>query len=133
MVSLCFAVYPVPLDNRPNPRNILTKLLGFQKVIDLENSVTYLPDFVKALEHLIKRDAKGIYNTVNRGGLRYPALLDIYKKHVPGFTYSIVDPKELNMVRTNLLMSTEKLEKSGFTMPDINKIIEGCVEEYLRP
>ena len=35
----------IPLDNRPHPRNILTKLLGFDRVIDVPNSLTYIPDF----------------------------------------------------------------------------------------
>ena len=39
-----------------------------------------MPDFAKAVKHLINVEAKGIYNVVNKGGLRYPELLDVYKK-----------------------------------------------------
>ena len=70
----------VPLDNRPDPKNLLTKLISYKKAIDIPNSITYIPDFIKAVKYLIKIDAKGIYNVVNRGGLRYPELLCIYKK-----------------------------------------------------
>jgi 3,5-epimerase/4-reductase len=122
----------IPLDNRPHSRNILTKLINFKKVIDIPNSVTYLPDFFKALKHLLKIDANGIYNIVNKGGLRYPQLMEVYKKYVPGFKYEVIDVKKLNMVRTNLVMSTSKLERSGFKIRPIKEVIEECVQNYIK-
>lgn len=122
----------IPLDNRPNPRNLLTKLISYKKIIDIPNSVVYIPDFIQALKHLIKIEAKGIYNVVNKGALRYSELLDVYKKYVPDFEYEIVDYRNLKLTRTNLLLSTEKLEKSGFRIRDINEVLEECVQEYLK-
>ena len=121
----------IPLDNRPSPKNILTKLIKYKKVIDLPNSITYLPDFVKALKHLIRTDARGIYNLVNKGVLRYPELLDVYKKYVPEFKYKVISYKDLNLVRTNLILSTKKLENSGFKVRKISEVIEECVQNYV--
>lgn len=121
----------IPLDNRPHPRNILTKLINYKKVIDIPNSVTYLPDFEKALQHLLRIDARGIYNVVNKSGLRYPGLLEVYKRYVPGFSYKVIPYKKLNLVRTNLLMSTHKLEKTGFKVRKIGDVLEECVKEYI--
>ncbi len=121
----------IPLDNRPGPRDILTKLVDYKKVIDLPNSVTYIPDFIKALKHLMRIGAKGIYNVVNRGALRYPELLNIYKKYVPGFKYKVIDFKKLNLARTNLVMSTGKLERSGFKVRPIREVLEECVRDYI--
>lgn len=121
----------IPLDNKSHPKNILDKLIKYQKVIDIPNSVTYIPDFIKALKHLIRLDARGIYNIVNKGGLRYPELLEIYKKYSPGFNFETINLKDLNLVRTNLLLSTEKLEKTGFEVRDIHDVLEECVREYL--
>lgn len=122
----------VPLDNRPHPRNLLTKLIEYKKVIDIPNSVTYIPDFIRALKYLIQIDANGIYNVVNKNALKYPELLDIYKKYVPDFNYQIIDYQKLNLVRTNLILSTEKLEKAGFKMRDIYEVLEECVKDYLK-
>lgn len=123
----------IPLDNRPSPKNILNKLISYKdSIIDKPNSVSYMPDFAKAVKHLIKIGAKGIYNTVNKGGLRYPELLDIYKKHVPDFKYKVIDFKDFKPTRTNLVLSTEKLEKTGFKMRDIHEVLEECVKEYLK-
>lgn len=122
----------IPLDNRPRPRNILTKLINYKRIVDIPNSITYIPDFIKALEHLIKIDARGIYNVVNRSALRYPELLNIYKKYRPDFKYEIIDYKDLNLVRTNLILSVQKLEKAGFKVRDIHEILEECVQDYLK-
>jgi dTDP-4-dehydrorhamnose reductase len=122
----------IPLDNQPHPKNLLTKLVNYKRVINVANSVTYLPDFINALRHLIKINAKGIYNVVNKGSLRYPDLLDVYKKYVPDFKYKIIKFKELNLVRTNLLLSTQKLEKTGFKMRNIKEVLEECVKKYLK-
>jgi len=121
----------IPLDNRPHPRNILTKIIRYKKVIDLPNSVTYLPDFIAALKHLIRIKARGVYNIVNRGGLRYPELLEEYKKYTPNFKYKVIDFKQLNLLRTNLLLSTRKLQGCGFKIRDIHEVIKECVRDYV--
>jgi len=122
----------VPLDNRPHARNILDKLVQYKKVIDVPNSITYIPDFIKALKHLIQVGAKGIYNTVNEGGLRYQDLMEVYKKYVPDFKYEVIDYKKLNLIRTNLILSTKKLEDSGFKVRSIQEVLEECVKDYLK-
>jgi 3,5-epimerase/4-reductase len=122
----------IPLDDRPHPKNVLDKLLRYRKVIDVPNSVTYIPDFVKAVKHLIKKDCRGIYNVVNKGAMRYPEFLDVYRRYRPEFTYEVIDLKKLNLVRTNLLMSTKKLEKTGFRTRPIREVYAECVKNYLK-
>lgn len=124
--------FRVPLDDQPDEKNLLTKLIKYKKVIDLPNSVTYMPEFNLALEHLIEKDAKGIFNIVNPGALKYQDLVDIYKKFVPDFEYRVVKFKELNIVRTNLILSAEKLIKSGFKIRNIYEVLEECVKNYLK-
>ncbi|MDD5560650.1 MAG: sugar nucleotide-binding protein [Candidatus Omnitrophica bacterium] len=122
----------IPLSNTKHPKNVLDKLIKYRKVIDIANSVTYLPDFIRAIKHLIKIDARGVYNVVNKGSLRYPALMKVYQKYVPAFKYKVIALKKLGLVRTNLILSTNKLEKTGFKVRKINSILEECVKEYLK-
>jgi 3,5-epimerase/4-reductase len=130
--NILIARIRIPLDDRPNPRNILDKLIRYRKVISLANSVTYIPDFLRALKHLIEVDARGIYNVVNKGGMKYPDLLKVYKKYKPDFDYEVIDYKKLNLVRTNLILSTRKLEKTGFNMRPIKEVYEECIKSYLK-
>ncbi|MCX5707067.1 MAG: sugar nucleotide-binding protein, partial [Candidatus Omnitrophica bacterium] len=73
--NILIARIRIPLLNAKHPKNVLDKLLKYKKAIDVLNSVTYIPDFVKAIKHLIRIDARGVYNVVNKGGLRYPDLM----------------------------------------------------------
>jgi len=122
----------IPLDNKPHPKNVLTKLINYKKVIAIPNSITYLPDFVDVLRYLIGIDARGIFNVVNKNGLLYPDLLNEYKKFVPDFEYSIVDINSLGIKRTNLVLSVDRLESTGMQVRNINDIIPECVREYVK-
>lgn len=130
--NIIIARIRIPLLNAKHPKNVLDKLIRYKKVIDVPNSVTYIPDFIKAMKHLIKIDARGVYNVVNKGGLRYPKLLRIYQKYVPAFKFRVISLKKLGLVRTNLILSTKKLEKTGFKVRKIDSILEECVKEYLK-
>ncbi|PIQ91268.1 MAG: hypothetical protein COV71_00030 [Candidatus Omnitrophica bacterium CG11_big_fil_rev_8_21_14_0_20_41_12] len=130
--NILIARIRILLLNAKHPKNVLDKLIKYKKVIDIPNSVTYIPDFIKAIKHLIKIDARGVYNVVNKGGLRYPKLLRMYQKYVPAFKFMVISPKKLGLVRTNLILSTKKLEKTGFKVRKIDSVLEECVKEYLK-
>jgi len=130
--NILIARVRIPLDNRPHPKNILNKLLKYKTVIDVPNAVTYIPDFIKALEHLIKVDARGLFNLTNKGGMRYPELLDVYKKYVPDFEYVLLPLRNLKLDRTNLLLSTKKLEKTGFKVRNIKDVYDECIKHYVK-
>lgn len=51
---------------------------------------------------------------------------------MPDFKYQVVDFKKLGLTRTNLILSTRKLESSGFKIRKINEVIEECVKEYVK-
>ncbi len=121
----------IPLDDRPHPRNILDRLVQFKKVINVPNSVTYIPDLIRALDHLIMQDARGLFNVVNKGILLYPELLDVYKKAVPDFNYEVIDFEKLAIKRTNVVLSTAKLEKTGFKLRTIKEVFDECVQNHL--
>jgi len=130
--NILIARIRIPLLNAKHPKNILDKLLKYNQVVDIPNSVTYIPDFVRAIKHLIKIDARGVYNLVNKGGLRYPDLVKVYQKYDPSFKPRMISLNKLGLVRTNLLLSTGKLEKSGFKVRNINSVLDECVKEYLK-
>lgn len=139
MLSTLSRKYPIllpririSLDYIPHPINLLTKLIKYKKVIDIPNSVTYIPDFIAALKHLIKIDARGIYNIVTKNPLVYPKLMEVYKKYVPEFNYEVIDYAKINLVRTNIVLSVKKLEATGFKVRKAEEILEECVQGYLK-
>ncbi len=120
----------IPLIDEKHPKNLLDKLLRYNKVIDVPNSVTYIPDFLKAVKHLLKIDARGLYNVVNRGGLRYPRLMKVYQKYFPEYKFRVVSVKSLKLIRTDLVLSTAKLRKAGFKVRHINSVLDECVRSW---
>jgi len=128
--NILIARIRIPLLNAPHPKNVLNKLIQYRQVTDLPNSVTYIPDFIKAVKHLIKINARGTFNLVNKGGLRYADLMRVYQKFVPSFKFKVVPFEKLGLVRTNLVLSTAKLERSGFKVRNINSVLDECVKAY---
>jgi nucleoside-diphosphate-sugar epimerase len=122
----------MPIDYEPHPKNLLTKLINYPTVIDIPNSITYIPDFLEMAKHLIAKDAEGIYNCTNYGAIKHREILEEYRKYAPNHQYAIMEVAELKLVRTNLILSTDKLEESGFPVRDIHDVIPECVEKYVQ-
>jgi len=120
----------IPLDDRPHPKNILTKLLKFDKIIDIPNSITYIPTFLEAVEFLETIKQRGIFNIVMKDPVRYSDILNEYNKTGEQHEYESIEPKDLKLTRTNTVYSTEKLEKSGFFMKKTDEMIKKCVKRY---
>lgn len=60
----------LPFDNIDHPRNFLSKLMGYPKILDTYNSLSHRGDFVKAcLDMIEQRVPYGIYNCTNPGAV----------------------------------------------------------------
>ena len=123
----------MPFDGSENPRNLITKLRGYARVLDEPNSLTYLPDFVDAAVALIGKRATGIYNVVNPGLSSPYAVMAKYREIVdPGHSFERLTAEQLGEVvaagRSNCILSTEKLEREGIRM----RPVEEAVEEAMR-
>ena len=42
----------MPIDDRPSPGNLINKLVSFKKIVDVENSVTVVPEMIKVFRQL---------------------------------------------------------------------------------
>ncbi|MBF0484407.1 MAG: sugar nucleotide-binding protein [Candidatus Omnitrophica bacterium] len=120
----------IPLDDISHPKNLINKLVKYQKVIDTPNSVTYIPDFLEAFKFLVKKDRRGIYNIALKGGLYFPDLMEEYKKYVPDYQYKIITLKQLGLTRSNLILSTRKLEREGFKVKKVKQAVKECLAKY---
>ncbi|MBP7114182.1 MAG: sugar nucleotide-binding protein, partial [Candidatus Peribacteraceae bacterium] len=72
----------MPFDGTNSPRNLLTKLRGYKRVLDAKNSITYMPDFFEALKTLVAKRATGIYNVVNPRAVSPYDIMVRYKNEV---------------------------------------------------
>lgn len=123
----------MPFDDSTSDRNLLMKLKKFAKVNDIPNSITYLPDFLKAASTLIERRKTGIYNVVNPGAISPYEIIEIYKKTIdPDHAAERLSEKDLPAVskvaRSNCILSIKKLEDEGVTMKPVEEAVEEAWE-----
>lgn len=124
----------MPFDRAPSPRNLISKLIKYKKVLDAENSLTYIPDFFTVLEGLIKKRATGIYNVVNPGTMSPYRIMEMYTKTVdPSHTFERIAVKDLPGVvkapRSNCVLSTKKLEAAGFKLRPVEEAVTEALAE----
>lgn len=117
----------IPFSGEVTKKNLFTKLMKFDKVIDFPNSLTSLEDFAKAVYHLIDRDCRGIYNVVNDPPLSYVQIMDHLK---PGEDIKTMPLSELKTPRTNIGLSIEKLASTGFKMRDSFEAAVEAVKKF---
>lgn len=125
----------MPISLSAHPRNLLTKIASYKKVISLPNSITLIEDMFVALEKLSEIRPTGILNLTNDGYVTHGDLLAAYKKIVdPSHEYELIDVKELetNVVkagRSNCVLSNKKMKSLGIEMPALD---EARLDELLK-
>lgn len=125
--------FRVPVDNRPNPRGLIDKLKRYGKVIDTNQSVTWMPDLVGATKHLTESGMYGVFNIISDGPIHYPTLMKECLKYENGkLSFEVIPESTLNLVRTNVTMSADKLKNTGFQPITGEQLMTKGVEEYYK-
>jgi hypothetical protein len=89
-----------------------------------------------AIKHLVKINARGVYNVVNHGAVTGEQILALYKQHVDeNHDYELVtmqyllDNGHCTQGRSNCTLSGAKLAATGFEMPPaIQRVEEAMVK-----
>ena len=125
----------MPFDDTPDPRNLITKLARYPRVLDAENSLTYVPDFLSAAKTLMQRKRTGIYNIVNPGSLSPYRVMELYREIVDRnhrFEHlSLTDlPGAVRAGRSNCTLSTAKLEKEAIRLQPVEEAMRKALRAY---
>jgi len=125
----------MPFDDVPHDRNLITKLAKYPGVIDIENSLTYVPDFMRAARFLVQKRAIGLYNIVNPGSFTGYKIMKLYKEIVdPSHTFEKIPLEDLlkrvKAGRSNCTLSMEKLTREGITLMPIEQAVRKALHAY---
>jgi len=117
------------------PRNLVTKLTKFQKVVCIPNSMTVLDEMLPVLIELAKRNVVGIYNFTNPGAITHVEILELYKQYVDPTkdwqTFTIEEQNEiLKAPRCNCELDASKLLKE---FPHVKSIKDSLIEYVFKP
>jgi len=104
----------MPLSDRLEPRNFITKISKYEKVINVPNSMTILYDLLPIIPDMMTNKLNGIWNFCNPGVISHNEILDLYKEYIdPNFKYQnfTVDQqsKILKAGRSNNYLDVSKL------------------------
>jgi dTDP-4-dehydrorhamnose reductase len=125
----------MPISDDLNPRNFITKISRYARVVNIPNSMTILHDLLPIGVKAAQRGLTGVYNYTNPGAISHNQILDLYKKYIdPAFTYTNFTEEEQNKIlkagRSNNELNTAKLEKEfpELTGMHVQKSIIGVFE-----
>ena len=126
----------MPFDGTNHPRNLISKLKKYSKVLDVPNSITYIPDFLLALQALVKKRKTGIFNVVNQGEISPYQIMLRYRELVdPTHTFDRLTIDRLGDVvcagRSNCVLSSKKLEREGVRMRPVQIVIDEALKAFL--
>ena len=125
----------MPISDKNSPRNLITKLRRYNKVIDIPNSVTFTEDLVRCVDYFIKNDIVGVYHVTNSKPLSAAYIIKEYQKYFPDHKFEIINEEQLGKLtiakRSNCLLDNSKLKFIGFTMGDSVELLEKLMYRYI--
>lgn len=128
----------LPFDEFDNPRNLLTKLQAYPKIVDETQSVTHRVDFVKAALDLWEMGATpGIYNCTNPGAINYKAICAKLQDKLwagrRGFNFVSPEWFDANIAGTpksRCTLSVKKLLATGVKMRHVDEAVEDSINNW---
>jgi 3,5-epimerase/4-reductase len=124
---------PITSDYK-DPKSFVSKIIGFERIYSMPNSMTYLPDMIPLLIRLSMMKETGTIHLVNKGGISHSNILNLYKEKIDNnHTFEEINGEELERLlkapRSNNILSTERLEK---LFPGEVRDIRECIEEIFK-
>uniref|UniRef100_A0A7S3GEB3 NAD-dependent epimerase/dehydratase domain-containing protein n=1 Tax=Palpitomonas bilix TaxID=652834 RepID=A0A7S3GEB3_9EUKA len=106
----------MPISGDLHARSFITKIIGYEKVINIPNSMTVLIDMLPLAMQLTQTRQKGVINFTNPGVISHSEVLSMYKEIVdPSFTWQTFTIEEQDKIlkakRSNNYLDTTRLEQ----------------------
>ena len=127
----------IPFEENNNPRNYISKMLNYKKLLQAENSVSNKQEFVSAcIQTIIKQIPYGIYNITNTGYVTTDKLIDKLKKTIAkNNNFELIDEDELyknfaKTPRSNCILDNSKLLSTGIKMRTVDEAIDYCLNNW---
>ena len=123
----------MPITADKHPRNFITKIVNYEKVCSIPNSMTVLPTLLPYLVRMMENSMTGTINLVNPGVISHDEILKMYKDHVdPDFTWNNFSIEEQNEIllseRSNNELDTTRLKSLFPSVPEIHEAVLQCIK-----
>ena len=119
-----------PLSKIPHPKNAITKILSYDRAVDVRESVTVVEDALPIIIDLMEKKEKGIFHLVNEGTISAAEIAELFQH-----PFVRISGKE----REEMLVKSGKARRpvvyAGsrriLPLPDIRERINDLVKNYL--
>lgn len=127
----------LPFDHIDRPRNFLSKLIGFKKVLDTYNSYSHRGDFVNACLDMIEhRVPWGTYNCTNAGAIWSHEIISMLldANLIKGVEYWLRDEflKTRKTPMSNCELDISKLLATGIKMRSVHESMADSIKNWVR-
>jgi 3,5-epimerase/4-reductase len=117
------------------PRNFITKIIKYDRVIDIPNSMTVLPELLPLSLDMAQRGLTGVMNFTNPGAISHNEVLGLYRAYVdPEFTWNNFTVEEQAFViaapRSNNELDATRLQKE---CPAVLPVRESLIKYVFEP
>ena len=128
----------IPFDEVDGPRNYLTKMMTYPRLLEAVNSLSQLDEFCRAtFECWQQRVPYGIYNVTNPGQVTTREIVELIgasgvcdKK----FQFFTNEEEFMRLAaktpRSNCVLDTTKLQAAGIAMTEVHEAVERALREW---
>lgn len=130
----------IPFNNIDSPRNYLSKLMRYERLLDVRNSLSQLDEFVRATwECWQGRLPFGIYNVTNPGSVTTREVVQlILESGVVNKPFRFFDSEEQFMreaavtPRSNCVLDSSKIRSAGIQLTEVRDAIREALRTWQR-
>jgi len=124
----------MPISSQNHQRNFITKIVKYDKICSIPNSMTVLPTIYPLIYDMMLNKTTGTFNLTNPNYITHNEILEMYKEIVDDKfewkNFSIEEQDEiLKSKRSNNCLNTSKIQTLYPDFPDIKTAIRDCLIE----
>jgi nucleoside-diphosphate-sugar epimerase len=126
----------MPITATDNSRNFITKILNYEKICSIPNSMSVLDELLPLSIEMMNNQETGTFNFTNPGVISHNEILQMYKDIIdPAFEWINFTPEEqaniLLASRSNNLLNTCKLSEK-YKISGIHDAVRKCITNWTR-
>lgn len=124
----------MPINSQNHHRNFITKIVKYDKICSLPNSMSVLPTIYPLIYDMMLNKTTGTFNLTNPNYITHNEILEMYKEIVDNnFEWKNFTLEEQNEIlkskRSNNYLDTSKIQSLYPDFPDIKTAIRDCLIE----
>jgi dTDP-glucose 4,6-dehydratase len=125
----------MPITGEEHPRNFITKIVRYEKICSIENSMSVLPELLPILARMMTEKKSGTVNLTNPGVISHNEILGMYRDIVdPSFIWKNFSLEEQDAVlkskRSNNRLDTSLLEAYEPGVLPIDEAVRKMMHAY---